>query len=566
MKEIILKFVLKNAFDYGGSINPKAVLGQVLRSNPELKKDVPEVMKTINVAVAEVKGKNKEEIRAELESIAPELLQIKDKEEDKIEGPLKPLSGAQKGKFVVRIAPSPSGALHIGHAYGSSLNAVYAQMYEGKFILRIEDTNPENIYPKAYDLIKEDAMWLTDGKIDEVIIQSSRLGHYYDAAEKLVDLGKAYVCTCDADKWRELKNDGKACPCRNLGVKEQHIRYAKMFSEYKEGQAVLRCMTDIQHKNPAMRDFPIMRINEHVHPKTKTEHKVWPLMVLSVAIDDHELGMTHVLNGKDHADNAKKESIIMKYLGWKPPVYKHWGRINFEGFTLSTSKTRIAIEQKEYTGWDDIRLPFLPALRKRGYQAKALQKFACGIGLSLNDKTVSQEEFWKQVNAFNKEIVEPMANRYFFISNPVEIALIGGNEKEVEFDVHADFPKRGKRKVLFKGTVMLAKDDVEKFEEGKIHRLIDCCNFIVENCAYKVVSEDYEEYKNAQNKGKIVHWLPKEHKFEQTSILMEDGTKLDGVGEESLSKLKEGDIIQFERMFFARLNSKEKMEFYHLHK
>jgi len=196
-------------------------------------------------------------------------------------------------------------------------------MYKGKLVLRIEDTNPENIYDKAYELIEDDVRWLTDDNVAKVVIQSERLGIYYDYAEKLVQQGNAYTCTCNADEWRTLKNNGKSCPCRSLGVEEQTIRYAKMFNEYAEGEAVLRLKTDIQHNNPAMRDFAIMRINEHVHPKTGKEQRVWPLMILSVAIDDHELGITHVLNGKDHTDNSAKERMIMDFFGWKHPEYQH---------------------------------------------------------------------------------------------------------------------------------------------------------------------------------------------------------------------------------------------------
>ena len=396
MKDKILKHLLKNVLDFG-SINQKAVLGAVLRENSSLKKDVPKVLAEISKMASEVEGLSKDEIKNKLKEINPELLKEK-KEIKNTKGTLKSLKNAEQKKVVVRIAPSPSGSLHVGHAYGASLNHEYARMYGGKFILRIEDTNPENIYPNAYKLIEDDANWLTGNKVDQLVIQSDRLGLYYDSAEKLVQQGNAYVCTCNADEWRELKNKGKACPCRKISIKENQIRYAKMFNEYAEGEAILRLKTDIKDKNPAMRDFGLMRVNEHIHPKTGKEQRVWPLMVLSVAIDDHELGVTHVLNGKDHTDNAIKETLIMKMLGWEAPEYQHWGRINFEGFSLSSSKTRLAIEQNEYHGWDDIRLPTLPALRRRGYHPGAFLKFATKIGLSLNDKTVSKEEFWKMPN------------------------------------------------------------------------------------------------------------------------------------------------------------------------
>ncbi|MBI4981167.1 glutamate--tRNA ligase [Candidatus Woesearchaeota archaeon] len=565
MKETTLKYVLKNAYDFNGSINDKVVLGMVLKEKPELKAKVPEVLKGIQAAGKEISKLSKEELKKKLAQLALELLQ--ETKEEKVEGPLKPLPDAEMGKVVVRIAPSPSGPLHIGHAYGTALNYEYAQMYQGKFLLRIEDTNPENIYPQAYELIQDDVNWLTENGIAKVVVQSSRLGIYYDSAEKLVQMGKAYACTCNGDAWIEMKNQGKACPCRSLSAKENLSRYAKLFGEYAEGEAVLRLKTDIQNKNPAMRDFGIMRIVEHIHPKTGKTQRVWPLMIFSVAVDDHELGVTHVLNGKDHADNAKKEQIIMGYLGWKSPSYQHWGRINFEGFELSTSKTRRAIEEGKYTGWEDIRLPFLRGLRKRGYQPGAFRKFALGIGLTLNDKTVSIEEFWKSINAFNRDIIEPDANRYFFVDSPAKIKIEKAPAKVAEIELHPNYPQRGKRKISATGEVYLCKTDIEKLEEGKLHRLMDYCNFEVKKGKYHFVSEGYEEYKNSLKKGAILHWVPVKENL-AAEVLMDDAKVITGYGEKNMEKLKAGDIVQLERKFYARVDekSKDKIKFWYLHK
>src|SRR3989338_8405101 len=234
MKGIVLKHVLKNAVEFKGRANPNVVLGAVLKENPELKKDVPGLRKEIETAIQSVEKLSLELIKSKLQETAPELLQ--QKKEEVVEGPLKPLPNAEKGKVVVRIAPSPSGPLHIGHAYGVSLNSEYAKMYDGKLILRIEDTNPENIYAPAYELIERDVRWLTDNNVAQVVIQSSRLGIYYDYCEKLVQMGNAYLCTCEAQAWREQKNKAIPCACRNLSVKENQERYGRMFNSYAEGE------------------------------------------------------------------------------------------------------------------------------------------------------------------------------------------------------------------------------------------------------------------------------------------------------------------------------------------
>ncbi|MBI4151910.1 glutamate--tRNA ligase [Candidatus Woesearchaeota archaeon] len=554
MKTIVKKYVLKNAHDFQGKVNEKVVLGLVLREKPELKSDVPAVLREIQDVRTEVESLSSAEIIEQLNKISPELLAPAHEEQ---KSALKPLLRAEQKKVVVRMAPSPSGPLHIGHAYGVSLNSEYAKMYHGKLILRIEDTNPENIYPPAYTLIPQDAQWLTDSNVKEVYVQSSRLGLYYDYAEKLVQMGKVYLCTCDADTWRGMKNRGEACPCRSLSMKENQERFAKMFSSYAEGEVVARLKTNIQDKNPALRDFAIMRIVEHVHPKTGKEQRVWPLMVFSVAIDDHEMGVTHVLNGKDHMDNAIKERMIMDCFGWAPPEYKHWGIINFMGLELSTSKTRVAIEQKQYTGWDDIRLPFMPALRRRGYRAAAFRRFALETGLSQNDKTVAVDEFWKSINAFNREIIEPLANRYFFVEKPIVVTIAGAPRKRVLIDLHPNFPQRGKREFNPTGEVYIAESDYQKLTEGFVHRLMDYCNFQIKDGKWIFLSEEYDDYKNAPHRGMIIHWLPMQRHPPQVEMVLDDGTRQQGIGEEGMSSLKKEDIIQLERMFFARVDAVE---------
>ena len=575
MKDKILPYVLQNMIKYQGSANPKAVLGPALKNNPELKTQVPDVLKTIQEIIQEHQGQSTEELKTQLQSINPDLLP--QKEPEQVKGPLKPLRNADMNKVLVRIAPSPSGPLHIGHAYGTMLNATYANMYGGKFILRIEDTNPANIYPKAYQMIEDDVNWLTGNKIDDLKIQSDRLDIYNKYTKQLVSQGDAYICTCDPDEWREMKAKKAACSCRSEETADQLIKLDKMYSiksegGFQEGEAVLRLKTDIEDKNPAMRDFSLARIAEHIHPRTKADNRVWPFMVLSVAIDDHEMGITHVLNGKDHHDNGKKEALIMQKLGWKAPEYQHWGRINFEGMRLSTSKTKIAIEEGEYTGWDDIRLATLKALRRRGYQPEALKKFACEIGLSLNDKTVSQEEFWKIINSFNKEIIESTSNRYFFVDNPIELNIAGLESKTIELDLHPDNKDRGTRSLNLTGSFLISKQDLDSLNTNAIHRLIDCCNFQnkEDQSNFEFLSKEYEHFKDAENKGRIIHFLPNDDsQIIDAEVLLTDHTLLKGKIEKNIIKnQKVGDIVQLERRFFARIDTitDEKVTLWYLHK
>ncbi len=563
IKNTILKWALDNARKHEGKANPGAVIGKLINEIPEIKPKLKEYNPIIQETISEVNGMPLNQQIERLEKMAPELLEEKKIIEIKT---LKELKDAEQGKVVLRMAPSPSGPLHIGHAFVLSINSEYARKYDGKLILRIDDTNPENIYSKAYEMIPEDANWLTENNVSKVVCQSDRLKDYYDYAEKLVQQGKAYVCTCDPEKFRKLITAKKPCPCRNLSAKEQQKLWDRMFLDFKQGECVLRIKTNIEDPNPALRDWSAFRINETKHPKQGGEYRVWPLMNFAVACDDHDLGVTHTIRGKDHMDNAKKQAQICKFFGWEPPVDLYFGMINFEGIKLSTTETRKMIDYGEYEDWDDIRLQTIRALKRRGYQPEAFVKFAIDIGLSLNDKTVSIDEFFKILNSHNRDIIEPKANRYFFVEDPVEIKIEDAPKKEAKLKLHPDFEKRGKRKLSFDGTVFITKKDKEEIQENNLCRLIDCVNFVKENGKYIFDSEEYEKYK--ADGTRIIHWLPSNCDRMAVEVLMPDKTIKTGIGEEGLSKLKQGDIIQFERFGFVRLDEKKGdiLKFWFLHK
>jgi glutamyl-tRNA synthetase len=449
--------------------------------------------------------------------------------------------------------------MHIGHACTISSSSEYCRIYNGKLILRIEDTNPENIYEPAYGMLPEDGNWITKDNIAKVVIQSDRLGVYYDYAEKLVDKGQAYVCTCDPDHFKELVFEKKECPCRSLSVKEQHERYDKMFGEYKPGEAVLRLKTDIKHKNPAMRDFPLMRINDHVHPRQGTKFRVWPLMNFSVFVDDVESKMTHIIRAKDHMDNAKKQEWLYNYFNEPIPESLFVGRINFTDLRISCSETKKLIEEGKYEDWSDIRLPFLVALKRRGYQPDAFIKYAMDFGISQNDKTVSKEEFFKALNHHNKEVLDTITNRYFFVAEPKEITIEGAPSQEVEINLHPDNPEKGKRKFKTNDKFFISEEDYKSIKAGELIRLMDCLNFVKKGKKFVFDSVEYEKYKE---KGKrIIHWLPVSKDLVDVNLLMEDKTLRTGLAEHLVSKLKQNDIIQFERMGFCRLDKIDKKKF-----
>lgn len=400
-EEVIKAYALKNAVEHNG----KAVMGSVMSglfAEGLKKEDARDVSMKVNLILNEVNNMGLEVQKLRFEEVKDLIGHRPERSPDE----LPELPNAKKGKVVMRFRPAPSGPLHVGHIISQLLSKLFVDHYGGKFYVIIDDTNPEETLPEAYKNHKTDCDWIF-GNVTEYLNASDNLEKYYEYAKKLIKKKSAYVCTCKQEVFKELIDSKKACPCRELSSKEQLKRWENMLDKkgYKEGDAVLRFKSSVTNPNPAMRDFPLARINTHKHPKQGTKYKVWPLMNLAVPVDDLELGMTHIIRGKDHGDNAKRQEMIYKALGKSKefPWNFFIGRIKFTDLVLSKRKIEALIQQGEYSGWDDPRLPTIAGLRKKGYIPKAFEKLVIQRGLTSVDKVISQKDFFKVLDDFNAE-------------------------------------------------------------------------------------------------------------------------------------------------------------------
>jgi len=401
LSEKIKAYALKNAIQYNGKANPGSVVSALFNEGLE-KSGVREVMPKIQEAIQEISKLSVEEMQAEFEKLE----EFTSKRVER-EG-LPEIPNAENG-IRTRFAPSPSGAMHVGHALTASTAYAYVKKYGGKLILRIEDTNADNIYPQAYELLAEDGKWLFENNC-EVVVQSDRMDLYYEYARKLIDLDAAYICECSGDDFRELAKNKEDCPCRKNTKEENIAKWEKMLDSngYAPGEAILRFKTQesyqgMKNPNPAMRDFPLARINLTTHPRQGNKYRVWPLMNLSVTTDDIEMKLTHIIRAKDHMDNAKRQKMMFEVLEKPYPWDAYLGRWHIEGLRLSASDFTKGIAEGKYSGWDDPELPTLQALAKKGYKPQAFHKIAEHRGLSEVDKKITKEEFFQLLNDFNKE-------------------------------------------------------------------------------------------------------------------------------------------------------------------
>jgi glutamyl-tRNA synthetase len=448
----------------------------------------------------------------------------------------------------MRFAPNPSGPLHIGHARAAALNDAYVKQYGGRYILRIEDTDPKRVDPEAYEMVKEDIKWLGLG-ITETVTQSERFPLYYDLCKQLIERGGAYVCTCENEHFKVLKDKKTACPCRDQSIGTALSLWEKMLDGgFKEGEASVRVKTDLLHPDPAMRDYPIFRILDAPrHPKVG-DAWVYPLMNFSVVADDHLLGVTHVIRGKDHIANTRRQRYIYDHFGWKVPVYRHYGRMGIEGVVLSTSQMHLGINDGKYTGWDDIHLGTLRALARRGISPDAVKNAMIAIGIGDVDISFS----WDNLYAENKKLIDPVANRYFFVPDPVIASVEGAPRRMAHAMLHPGDASKGNRELPFEGTALLPKSEI--VPGAAMVRLKDLFNVkIAWDGETPTFSYGGDSLADARaEKAHIIQWLPAEQALPCTLLTM-DGEKK-GVCEPAVAK-EAGKVVQFERIGFVRIDT-----------
>ena len=541
LKEEIRKLALANAYTHEGKAQQGAVIGKLISSDPSIKSKLKDLSKDINKIISEVNKMTLQQQEAELRKTYPEFFAPREKKEKA----LLELKGAVKGSVILRYAPNPNGPLHLGNARAVSLNKLYQKMYGAKFILRYDDTDPKIKKPlkEAYKWIEEDVLWL-GAKITKITRASERLDIYYKYATKLIEQGNAYICTCLPDKWRALIAKKTPCPCRT--AKDQTKRWQSMLDSnkgkgYREGEAVLRLKTDLKLPDPAMRDFPLMRIvDKPDHPYSKNH--LWPLLNFAGPIDDHDLGTTHIIRGKDLDMIAHRAEFIYKYLGWKHPETNTHGRLRIEGAELSTSQIKKGIKDKKYTGWDDPRLGTLKTLRKRGFLPEAIIKLMKDIGLKKQDITISLEN----LEAENRKILDPIANRYSFVPEPIEIKIKNmPSLDQVKIKLHPE--RKETRAVKITDIFYISKEDFERYKGEEI-RLKDLFNIKLEKVS-EYTSKDLKKIPK-------INWV--EPNNIKTKIIMPSSETKIGLAESAISKLKTNEIIQFERFGFCRLDKKGK--------
>jgi glutamyl-tRNA synthetase len=551
---LLRKYALQNALEYDGQGQVGSVMGRVMGENPDLRSQAKQLTAFISSQVQEANAlaaeKGLDHIRSILESESPDALEKKTKE--RREG-LPPLPNAEHGKVVLRFAPNPNGPLSLGHARGVVINTEYAKMYDGDVILRFDDTDAvvKRPDPEAYSMIEDDFTWLSGCAPDRILKASDRMEIYLEHASKTLAQGHAYVCQCTGEEFKEFRISKTVCPCRDRPTEENLQLWDEMNDgTIQPGGAVIRIRTDMTLPNPALRDWPALRIQHADHPLVGDRYKVWPLLDFQSAVEDHLQGVTHIVRGKDLMDSTRKQILLYEKFGWEYPETLYWGRVKVHEFGgFSTSQMKKDIEAGQFSGWDDPRLPTLRALRRRGYDAGAMRKFWIDLGLTQKDIAVPMST----LNSLNAKAVDAEAPRLSFVRNPCSVILdiseISLNE--VTLPIHPEHPEKGVRQWPLEGDVIKVNIAQDDFSQPGEKRLKDFADIGIN---HQQTGDGWMgEVIRTERLGNtpIIHWLPQNMAQPAVLLLEEDGDLIAAEGLLELNDYPDGTIVQLERMGFA---------------
>lgn len=554
IRGLVRKLALKNAVDHDGKARPDTVVAKIIGLKPEFRKQAKNIVPEVRSIVDEVNKLNVSEQRAELERTAPEMLVEEQKEQ---KSPLPPLPNAEMGKVVTRFPPEPNGYPHIGHAKAVIIDEEYAKMYDGKLILRFDDTNPLKEKLEYYDAIKNGIEWL--GVKPHVVKNTSDdMEIIYEYGRKMLDIDAAYVCTCAQETIKENRKNGVECECRKLDHGKSFERWERMFNEYKPNEAIVRFRGDMKSKNTVMRDPTLFRIIDGEHPLKGHKYRVWPTYDFAASIEDSIDGVTHAMRTKEYELRNELYYAIIDKLQIRKPLMIEFSRLEFEGIPVSKRKIKPLIDQGLAKGWDDPRMPTLMGLKRRGILPEAIREFVLTLGFTKADTKPS----FAVLESINRKMLDPSCIRLFFVTNPTVLQVKQAPVKKVKIKNHPD-ADMGTREVSVNDTFYIAGDDVKKMKEGDEVRLIDLYNIKIDGIGDEVTATyNGDEVRNIPK----IQWVSKNDAVKMSVMVPKilyigeeynpsSLENVEGYAESYVSTLKPDDRVQFIRFGFSRIDS-----------
>jgi len=517
------------------------------------------------------------------------------------------LDSGKHQHIVTRFPPEPNGQLHIGHAKSICLNFGVANDFDGKCFMRFDDTNPVKEDDEYVEGILRDVRWLGFDWGERLTHASDYFEQLYLFAEELIQKGKAYVESQNADEIRELRGTltepGKNSPFRERSVGDNLTLFRKMRGgEFEDGTHVLRAKIDMASPNINLRDPVLYRIRKFSHQRTADQWCIYPLYDFTHGLSDALEGVTHSLCTLEFEDHRPLyEWILAEVSAPCLPRQIEFSRLNLRYTVLSKRRLIQLVEEGHVNGWDDPRMLTLSGLRRRGYPPSAIRLFCKRIGISKSENNIEMSV----LEDCAREELDKTAPRAMAVLNPLKVVITNYPEdKTEEFEParHPKNPDMGTRKVPFSREIYIDRDDFREDPPPKYFRLapgkevrlrfayvIRCEEVIYDSsgkvielhCTYDQATRSGAKAEGRKVKG-IIHWVSIQHSvpvevrlydrlFVNRSPGSDDpgGNFLNDLNPDSIEtvtscrvepgllKAEPEDIYQFERVGYFCVDSKE---------
>ena len=299
---------------------------------------------------------------------------------------------------VTRFAPSPTGFLHIGGGRTALFNWLFARHHGGRFLLRIEDTDRARSTPEAVEAIFDGIKWLGLDWDGEAVMQFARANRHAEVARQLLAEGKAYRCYCSPDELTAIREEqrAKGLPMRYPGIWRDRpeadapagVPFVVRLKAPSEGETIIADLVqgDVRVANDQLDDMVLLRADGT------------PTYMLSVVVDDHDMGITHVIRGDDHLTNAFRQYQLYKACGWEVPTFAHIPLIHGpDGAKLSKRHGALGVD----------------AYRDMGFLPEAMRNYLLRLGWSHGDDEIIATE--QAIEWFNLDSVGRSASRFDFV-------------------------------------------------------------------------------------------------------------------------------------------------------
>ena len=551
---LIEKAALINASGHGGRAELGAVVGRVLAEAPELRSNASGVSKEAALALKRVNALTAEQQQRLLSERYPDA-SVRAEREGR--AGLPPLPNAVSGKTAFRLPPEPSGFMTIGHAMAFTINYLYSERYGGELWLRFEDTNPRKAETKYYQSFRDGIEWL-GVRYDHEKNVSDDIELIYEHGRRLISQGDAYACSCDEAKVKRLRFAGEPCEHRGNPV-EANLRIwdELLAKKHREGDYVVRFKGDMQSPNYSLRDTNVFRVIDHPHPLTGTRYTLWPTYDLANAVEDEVCGITHILRSSEFRNELQQ--LIREALKFRRLEVIQFSRFNFKGAPVSKRLLRPLVEKGLVSGWDDPRMPTVEGLKRRGVIPQTIREFTLQVGYTRTE----HEYDWSMLLSLNRKLLDPVSKRVFFVPDPVELAVEGAPRRTVTIPFH---PQKdlGSRSIDAAGKLFVSAADLKGMKKGSVFRLMDLYNVELASTGPKPraryagdeLRPDTRKFQWVAGAHREVTVTVPDVLFLEGDVFNEESLKqVGGFAEEAVASLKPGEIVQFPRFGFARLDA-----------